>query len=92
MTAPVALQSNNITAVGVGVIIALIVIGAVLSFVITALVGRIVVLAVVVVLGVIVWVQRTDVQNRVNDCHLSASFFGVHVNAPKDVRQHCTKK
>jgi hypothetical protein len=89
MSAALALDSSQITGVGIGVIVALVVIGALLSLVVTALVGRVIILAVVVALGVIVWQQRTSIENHVKKCQLDMSFVGVHVNAPADVVQKC---
>jgi multisubunit Na+/H+ antiporter MnhE subunit len=86
-----AIGSSDITKIGVGIIVALIVLGALLSFVITALIGRVVILVVVVVLGIFVWQQRTHVEDRVNShkCDLNATFFGVHLDAPDRVKQAC---
>ena len=86
-----ALDAGDVTKLGVGVIIALVVIGALISLAITALIGRIVILAVVVVLAFVVWQQRSRVEDRVSgsDCRLSTTFFGVHVTAPQHVREQC---
>ena len=89
MSSGAALDSGQITKIGVGVIVGLVVVGIVLSLIITAIVGRIVILVVVVALGILVWQQRTVIEDHVKKCQLSMTFFGVHVNAPKDVRQHC---
>lgn len=94
MTTPEALNAQDITKVGVIVIIALVVIGLLLSLVITALIGRIVILVVVVVLAAFVWQQRGHVKDQVNEhkCDLNATFFGVHLDAPDSVRQFCLDK
>jgi protein-S-isoprenylcysteine O-methyltransferase Ste14 len=84
-----ALNANDITKVGVVVIVALVLIGALLSIVITALVGRIIILVLVVVAAVLVWQQRTHVKNQIDDCKLSGSFFGVHLDAPDSVKRAC---
>jgi protein-S-isoprenylcysteine O-methyltransferase Ste14 len=84
-----ALSSDDITRVGVIIIVALVLIGLLLSIVITAIVGRIIILVVVVGLGILVWQQRTHIKNQVDDCHFNATFFGVHVSAPQSVQQHC---
>ena len=86
-----ALSSSDITKVGVIVIVALLLVGALLSIVITALIGRLVILVVVVVAGVLVWQQRTHVQDQINShkCDLNATFFGVHLDAPESVKQRC---
>jgi len=86
-----ALNSSDITKVGVIVIVALVLIGLLLSIVITAVVGRVIILVVVVGLGILVWQQRTHIKNQVDNCHFNATFFGVHVTAPQSVQQNCTK-
>lgn len=93
MSAVEALNSENITKIGLVVIGALILIGALLSIVITKLIGRLVILIVVVVLGVLVWQQRTHVEDKINKnaCGLNTTFFGIHLDAPAAVRQACQK-
>ena len=51
----------------------------------------IIVLVLVVVLAVLVWQQRTHVENSINNhsCHLNATFFGVHLDAPSSVQKAC---
>jgi len=88
MTA-VALNSSNITKIGIVIIIAIVVIGALLSIVLTALVARIVILVVVVGLAILVWQQRTHIKDQVDNCKLDATFFGVHISAPQSVQQKC---
>jgi protein-S-isoprenylcysteine O-methyltransferase Ste14 len=88
MTA-VALSSDNITKIGLIIIVALVVIGALLAFVITALVARIVILVVVIGLAVLVWQQRTHLKDKFDDCDTQATFFGVHFDAPQSITEHC---
>jgi hypothetical protein len=87
----VALDSGQIGKLGVGLIIAIAVIGVLLSMLVTAIVGRIVILVVVVALGVLVWQQRVTIQDHVKKCDLNMTFFGVHVNAPQDVVDQCRR-
>jgi hypothetical protein len=87
--AAVALSSDNITRVGVIIIVAIVVIGLLLSLVLTALIARIVILVVVIGLGVFVWQQRTHIKDQFDHCHLGATFFGVHVDAPRSVQRGC---
>jgi ABC-type iron transport system FetAB permease component len=86
-----ALGAGDITKVGIGVIVALVVIGFVLSLIISALIGRLIILVVVVALGILVWTQRTHVENSFDKhkCDLNATFFGIHLNAPDSVKQAC---
>lgn len=86
----VALDAGNITKIGVGVIIALVVIGILLSLVITAIVGRILILVVVVLLGVFVWQQRTSIEHKINTHNCNLTFFGVHLDPPDSLKQYCT--
>jgi hypothetical protein len=89
MAAVEALGTGDITKVGVIVIVALVLIGLLLSIVLTALVARIIILVVVIALAVLVWQQRTHVKNSIENCHLSATFFGVHLDAPDSVQRKC---
>jgi uncharacterized membrane protein (DUF4010 family) len=91
MSSVAALNANDITKVGVIVIVALVVVGALLSMVITAIVGRIIILALVIVAGVFVWQQRTHIKDEINTnkCNLQATFFGIHLDAPDSVKQAC---
>lgn len=88
MTA-VALNSDSITEIGIVIIVALVVIGALLSIVLTALVARVIILVVVIGLAALVWQQRTHIEDQIDKCKLDATFFGVHVSAPQSVQAHC---
>jgi protein-S-isoprenylcysteine O-methyltransferase Ste14 len=92
MSSVEALNSNDITKVGVIVIVALVVIGLVLSIVITALIGRIIILVVVVVLAIFVWQQRTHIKDQFDKCKLQATFFGIHLDAPDSVVKACQNR
>jgi hypothetical protein len=92
-----ALQSTDITKIGIGVIVALVVLGALLSLVVTAIVGRLIILVVVVALGIFVWSERSSIQNKVDDfknghvasCQFDKTFFGIHVKAPASLVAEC---
>jgi hypothetical protein len=71
------------------VIAGLVILGAVMSLIITKIVGRIVILVIVVVLGGAVWNQHTSIQNKVKNCDLNMTFFGVKVKLPPDVQAQC---
>ena len=92
MNSVAALDSSQITKIGIGAIVGLVVLGFVLSLIVTAIVGRVIIAVVVVALGILVWQQRTVIQDHVKKCQLDMSFLGVHVNAPKDVVQACQLK
>lgn len=89
MTTVKALDSTQITKIGVGVIIGLVLLGFVLSLIITAVIGRVIIVVVVIALGALVWQQRTVIQDRVKKCQLDMTFIGVHVNAPDNVKRAC---
>jgi protein-S-isoprenylcysteine O-methyltransferase Ste14 len=91
MAAVEALNSNDVTKVGVIVIVALVLIGVLLSLVITAIVGRLIILVVVVALGALVWQQRTHLKDQFDKCDLQATFFGVHWDAPQSLVDQCRK-
>jgi Na+/proline symporter len=86
-----ALNAGDITKVGVIAIIALVVIGVLLSLVITAVIGRLVVAVIVIVLAIFVWQQRGHVKDSFDKhkCDLNATFFGIHLDAPNSVKQAC---
>lgn len=95
MTAPVqAISSDNITGVGVGVIVALVIVGLLLGLLISKLIARLVIALVVVALAIVVWQQRTHVQNEINTrtCNLDTTFFGVHIDAPDSVQAACNRR
>jgi FlaA1/EpsC-like NDP-sugar epimerase len=77
-----ALNANDITKIGVGVIVILVVLGLLLGLIITALIGRVILAVVVIVLAVIVWQQRTSIQHRIDQRKCDFSFFGVHLDPP----------
>jgi hypothetical protein len=85
-----ALDAGDITKIGVGVIVALIVIGFVLSLLITAIVGRIIIFAVVIALAVVVWQQRGKIEDKISahDCNLT--FFGMHLDPPDSLSKYCS--
>jgi uncharacterized metal-binding protein len=89
MSSAVALDSGQITKVGVGVIVVLVLLGILLGLVITAIVARVIIAIVVVALGALIWQQRTSIEDHVKKCNLDMSFLGMHVDAPNHVSRHC---
>ena len=87
-----ALDSGDITKIGVGATIAIVVIGLILSMIITALVARVLILVIVVALGVFIWQQRAVIQDHVKKCELNMTFFGVHLDAPDSVVKACQER
>ena len=84
-----ALNATDVTKIGVGIIVALVVIGFLLSIVITKIVGRIIVVVVVLVLAAIVWTQRVSVENKIDDRACNLTFFGVHLDPPSSFAARC---
>lgn len=86
-----ALEISGVRNIGTGLLIGLVVVAILLALIVKSLVGRIVVVVVVIALGTYVWQQRTSIEHKLtkNKCQLSATFFGIHVNAPNDVVQAC---
>jgi protein-S-isoprenylcysteine O-methyltransferase Ste14 len=88
-----ALQADDVTAIGIGIIVVVVVLGFLLSLVFAKIVAKIVVLLVVVGLGFLVWQQRTSVENKIKDKTCGGyTFFGLHVDPPDDVANSKTCK
>ena len=83
-----AFSTDQAKAAGIVVIIAVVVVGALLSFLVTKLTGRLVVAAVVVALGIFVWTQRADIEDAAKNCKVP-TFFGIHLSPSKAVTEHC---
>jgi Na+/proline symporter len=84
-----ALDAGHITAIGVGVIVGLVLLGVLLSLVVTALVGRLIILAAVVVLAIIVWQQRGKIEDNISAHNCNLTFFGVHLDPPDSLAKYC---
>lgn len=88
------LDAGDVTKLGVGIIIALVVIGVLVGLLITAIVGRLIIAVIVIGLAIFVWQQRSSVENKINDaknhaCDFHATFFGVRLDAPQSIRAKC---
>lgn len=83
-----AFSTDQAKAVAIAVILGIVVIGALLSFVVSKLVGRLIVAAVVVGLGIFVWTQRTDIEDAAKNC--DAKFLGIHLTpSNQQLKEHC---
>jgi protein-S-isoprenylcysteine O-methyltransferase Ste14 len=91
MSSVQALNSDDITKVGVIAIIALVVVGVLLSLLITAVIARIIIVVVVVGLSVLVWQQRTHIKDKFDKCDTQATFFGIHLDAPQSIKDKCQR-
>jgi hypothetical protein len=89
VTHPAALDAGDITKIGVGVIIALVVIGVLLSMLITALIGRVIIAVVVIALAVLVWKQHDKIENNISAKNCSFTFFGIHLDPPDSLKKVC---
>ncbi|GAB2472676.1 hypothetical protein [Jatrophihabitans fulvus] len=89
-----ALGAENVTALGVGVILVIVVIGVLLGVLIAKLIVRLIITLVVVVLAIVVWQQRGHVEDEVKSraCNADTTFFGVHLDPPDDVKQACARR
>ena len=85
-----ALDAGDVTKLGVGIIIALIVLGVIISMLITKLVVRVVVAVAVVALAFYVWNQRTSVENKINHHRCNFTFLGVHLDPPSRLNRVCS--
>ena len=85
-----ALDAGNVNGLGIGVIIALIVIGLLISAFVTALIVRIVVAIAVVALAFLVWHQRTVIEDHIANHKCDFSFFGVHLGPPDHLKKLCS--
>ncbi|SOD71598.1 hypothetical protein SAMN05892883_1097 [Jatrophihabitans sp. GAS493] len=85
-----ALDTSQAQKLGIGVIVGVILLGLLLSFVVTAVVGRIIILALVVGAGLFIWHQREDIAAAARKC--DATFLGVHLT-PTDpqIKAQCVK-
>lgn len=89
-----AIGAEDVTALGIGVIVVLVVVGVLLSLLIAKLVARVIITLVVVVLAIVVWQQRGHVEDEVKSraCNADTTFFGVHLDPPDDVEQACARR
>ncbi|WP_375486789.1 hypothetical protein [uncultured Jatrophihabitans sp.] len=94
MGSDLAIGSDDITGLGIGLTVALVVLAVLIVLVVKALVVRVLTVIVVVVLGVLVWQQRQHVRDAYNShsCDLNATYFGVHLDAPDHVRRACAQR
>ncbi|HTZ43652.1 MAG TPA: hypothetical protein VMB79_07295 [Jatrophihabitans sp.] len=85
---PLALDTSQASNVGIGTIVAVVVIGLLLVVLISKLVIRAIVVVLMVVLAVVAFQQRHQLQHDARSC--DATFFGVHIT-PHDqsVKQRC---
>ncbi len=80
-----ALDTSQVKTLGLGAVVAVIVVGLVISYLVTKIVTRIIVIALVVVLGFAVYNQRSRVLDGLDKSakKCDVTFFGVHVQ-PSD--------
>ncbi|HEU5270064.1 MAG TPA: hypothetical protein VFU36_09075 [Jatrophihabitans sp.] len=83
-----ALDTSQASNVGVGTIVAVIVIGLLLLVLIGKLLVRAIIVLVMVAAIIVAWQQRHQVADAARKC--DATFFGIHVT-PHDpvIKRHC---
>jgi len=82
-----ALDVDQAKTIGLGAVVAIIVLGLLASLIISAIVGRIIALALTIGLGLLVWNQRANIEDAAKKC--DAKFFGYHltINDPNLMAQ-----
>lgn len=86
---PQALDVSQAKNLALGGIAAVVVVGLILGLVVSALIGRLIVLVVVVALAVVLWTQRSSVEDRVKHCNTNVSLLGLHVSLSPSDQQRC---
>jgi hypothetical protein len=86
-----ALDVNQAKTIGIGAIVAIVVLGLLASLIISAIVGRIIVLVLTVGLGLLVWNQRANIVDAAKTCDTSKlTFFGYHLKIDdQDLIKQC---
>jgi hypothetical protein len=85
----VALSTDQIGTLAIGVIVGVVLLGFVVGLIVNAIIARIVIALVVIGLGVLVWTQRTSLENRVKNCDTNVSFFGFHTTLSTATQARC---
>jgi uncharacterized membrane protein len=84
----VAFSTDQAKTAAIILILAVVVVGALISFVVTKLTGRLIVAAVVVAAGIFVWTQRADIESAAKKC--DARFLGIHLTpSNKTLKAQC---
>jgi uncharacterized membrane protein len=83
-----ALDTDQAKTLGIGVVVALVIIGVLINLIVAKIVTRVIVLVVAVALAAVVWTQREHIQSAAKNC--DASFLGMHLT-PSDpaLKAHC---
>lgn len=88
---PVALDTNQAQTIGVLAIVGVVVVGLLVSLVVTAVVGRVVLAVVVIGLGALLWTQRQTIEHRINKCDTNVTFLGIDLQLSASAEQHCAE-
>ena len=83
-----AFSTDDAKSVAIVAIVVLVVLGAVASFIVTKLMGRLIVAALVVALGIFIWTQRADIEDAAKHCKVP-TFVGIHLTPSKSITDHC---
>ncbi len=84
-----ALSTDQIGTIAVVAIVALVVVGLVVGLVMNKAVGRAVLAILVIGLAIVVWTQRSSLEDRVKKCDTNVTFFGFHVNLSSAAQARC---
>ena len=85
-----ALDTGQAETIAVLVIVGIVVVGALISFIITRILWRVAVVVVMVVLASIVYRQRASIESAAKNC--TATFFGAHLTPSNQaLRKHCQR-
>lgn len=83
-----ALDTDQAATIAILVIVGILVIGALISFIITAIVWRVIVIVAVLALAGVVYGQRASIESSAKNC--DATFFGAHLTpSSPTVKKHC---
>jgi hypothetical protein len=89
MAAVNALGADDLSDVAWAVTIGLVLIGVLLFFIITSVVGRCMIAIVVLALAATTWAVRHHVTDQFSKCHEHPTFFGIHVDKPSSWAGDC---
>jgi hypothetical protein len=87
--AEVALSSDQIGKLAIGVIVGVVLLGFIAGRIVNAVIARIIIALVVIGVGVLVWSQRNSIETRVKNCDTNISFFGFHTTLGTTAQARC---
>jgi type II secretory pathway pseudopilin PulG len=88
---PMALDTNQAQTISVLAIVAIVVVGLLLSIVLTKIIARILLAAAVIALGLFLWTQRQTIEQRINRCDSNVTFLGIDLTLSSSAEQRCAQ-